>query len=480
MLFAQAAITLTARDTFIQIAYLVASVLFILGLKGMTAPDKARNGMRMAAAGMLVAVIGTLLSAQIITFGWIIVGLVAGSLIGAAISIWMPMTAVPQRTAISHAFGALAATLVGIEHYHYHTVTLHEGLSHVEMAALGFEVMFGSLTITGSFMAFGKLQGFIPSRPMTYKFQNASNIGLFCLAVILFVALVVVPTTAAIHAVLFYLMVVIGIVVGVLLVLPIGGADMPVVISLLNSYAGLSSAATGFALQNNVLIIAGALDGASGFILSILMSRAMNRSFGNVLFGAFGGGDATAAGASESAEGKTVRSITVDDAAIQLAYARHVIVIPGYGMAVAHAQHEVRELAEQIEERGGEVKFAIHPVAGRMPGHMNVLLAEADVPYDKLCEMDEINGEFPRADVALVIGANDVVNPAARTDPGSPIHGMPILNADQAQNIIVLKRSMNPGFAGIENALFYNPKCALLFGDAKSSLAKLVQAVKAA
>jgi NAD(P) transhydrogenase subunit beta len=429
---------------------------------------------------MLVAVIGTLLNAQIIGFTWIIVGLVAGSAIGAAISIWMPMTAVPQRTAISHAFGALAATLVGIEHYHYHLAQLQEGLSHVEMAALGFEVMFGSLTITGSFMAFGKLQGFIPSAPMTYKFQNQSNIGLFCVAVLLFITLVVVPSTAAIHPVLFYLMVVVGIVVGVLIVLPIGGADMPVVISLLNSYAGLASSATGFALQNNVLIIAGALDGASGFILSILMSRAMNRSFGNVLFGAFGGAAAGGPAAAQSSEGRTVRSITVDDAAIQLAYARHVIVIPGYGMAVAHAQHEVRELAEQIEERGGEVKFAIHPVAGRMPGHMNVLLAEADVPYDKLCEMDDINGEFPRADVALVIGANDVVNPAARTDPSSPIHGMPILNADQAQSIIVLKRSMNPGFAGIENALFYNPKCALLFGDAKSSLAKLVAAVKAA
>jgi proton-translocating NAD(P)+ transhydrogenase subunit beta len=284
---------------------------------------------------------------------------------------------------------------------------------------------------------------------------------------------------AAIHPWLFYLMVAIGLLVGVLIVLPIGGADMPVVISLLNSYAGLASSATGFALGNNVLIIAGALDGASGFILSILMSKAMNRSFTNVLFGAFGSTGA-AGGAAESLEGKTVRAVTVDDAAIQLAYARSVIVIPGYGMAVAHAQHEVRELAEQIEARGGEVKFAIHPVAGRMPGHMNVLLAEANVPYDKLVEMDEVNGEFSHTDVALVIGANDVVNPAARTDPSSPIAGMPILNADQAKSIIVLKRSMNPGFAGIENALFYDPKCTLLFGDAKSSLTKLVAAVKAA
>ncbi len=347
------------------------------------------------------------------------------------------------------------------------------------MGALGFEVMFGSLTITGSFMAFGKLQGFIPSAPITYKFQNPSNISLFLLAVLLFLGLVIVPSTSGVHAWMFAAMIVVGLTTGVLIVLPIGGADMPVVISLLNSYAGLASSATGFVLQNNVLIIAGALDGASGFILSILMSRAMNRSFANVLFGAFGSGPTGGGAAAESMEGKSVRGISVDDAAIQLAYARNVIVIPGYGMAVAHAQHEVRELAEQIESRGGEVKFAIHPVAGRMPGHMNVLLAEANVPYDKLCEMDDINGEFPRTDVALVIGANDVVNPAAKTDASSPIFGMPILNAEQAQNIIVLKRSMNPGFAGIENALFYNPKCAILFGDAKSSLAKLVVAVKA-
>ncbi len=453
-------------------------MLFILGLKGLTAPDKARNGMRLAAAGMLAAVIGTLLNHEIISFAWIIIGLVVGSAIGAAISIWMPMTAVPQRTAISHAFGALAATLVGIEHYE-HLLNVQHYVARSDMAALGFEVMFGSLTITGSFMAFGKLQGFVPSAPITYKFQNHSNISLFLIAVCLFVLLVVVPSDTVIHHWSFYLMVAIGLIVGVLLVLPIGGADMPVVISLLNSYAGLASAATGFALGNNVLIIAGALDGASGFILSILMSKAMNRSFTNVLFGAFGSA-AAAGGAAESLEGKTVRAVTVDDAAIQLAYARSVIVIPGYGMAVAHAQHEVRELAEQIEARGGEVKFAIHPVAGRMPGHMNVLLAEANVPYDKLVEMDDINGEFSHTDVALVIGANDVVNPAARSDPSSPIYGMPILNADQAKSIIVLKRSMNPGFAGIENALFYDPKCTLLFGDAKSSLTKLVAAVKAA
>jgi NAD(P) transhydrogenase subunit beta len=469
----------SARDYFIQAAYLIASVLFILGLKGLTSPDKARRGMQMAAVGMLVAIVGTLLHHAIITYVWIILGLVLGSIIGAAMSIWMPMTAIPQRTAISHAFGALAATLVGIAHYDNVTRVLAEEVSRVEMAALGFEVMFGSLTITGSLMAFGKLQGLLPSAPMTYKFQNQSNIALFLLAVVMFLYLVFTSSTQTSHAVVFYLMALLGLAIGVLIVMPIGGADMPVVISLLNSYAGLASSATGFVLGNTVLIIAGALDGASGFLLSILMSKAMNRSFTNVIFGAFGG-EATGAAATSSVAGQTVKSVSVEDAAIQLAYARHVIVIPGYGMAVAQAQHQVRELAELIEKRGGEVKFAIHPVAGRMPGHMNVLLAEANVAYDKLLDMDEINDEFGRADVALVIGANDVVNPAARNDPSSPIHGMPILNADQAQSIIVLKRSMNPGFAGIENELFYHSKCSLLFGDAKSSLTKLVAAVKAA
>jgi H+-translocating NAD(P) transhydrogenase subunit beta len=467
-----------ARELFIQIAYLAASVLFIFGLRGLTAPDKARRGMQLAAAGMLVAVVGTLLDFRIVSFTWILLGLVIGSGVGAAISIWMPMTAIPQRTAISHAFGALAATLVGISHYDYMTRILGEEIGRVEMAALGFEVMFGSLTITGSLMAFGKLQELLPSAPITYQGQNQTNIGLFGVAVLLFLILIFTSSASGWHAFGFYLMVLIGLAVGVLIVIPIGGADMPVVISLLNSYAGLASSATGFVLGNNVLIIAGALDGASGFLLSILMSKAMNRSFTNVLFGAFGTPTETASGAATA--GMTVRSVSVEDAAAQLAYARNVIVVPGYGMAVAQAQHQVRELAEEIEERGGEVKFAIHPVAGRMPGHMNVLLAEADVPYDKLCDMDEINGEFSRADVALVIGANDVVNPAARNDPSSPIYGMPILNADQAKSVIVLKRSMNPGFAGIENALFYDPKCSLLFGDAKSSLTKLVSEVKVA
>jgi NAD(P) transhydrogenase subunit beta len=468
----------TTRELFIQACYLAASVLFIFGLRGLTAPDKARRGMQLAAVGMLVAIVGTLIHHDIVTYTWIIVGLVIGSAIGAAISIWMPMTAVPQRTAISHAFGALAATLVGISHYDHISRNLGEIVSRVDMTALGFEVMFGSLTITGSLMAFGKLQGLLPSAPITYKFQNQSNIALFCTALAMFIYLVVMPSDSGLHTIVFYLMVLVGLAVGVLIVIPIGGADMPVVISLLNSYAGLAASATGFALGNNVLIIAGALDGASGFFLSILMSKAMNRSFANVLFGAFG--TPVEGPAAADMKGLSVHSISVEDAAVQLAYARFVIIVPGYGMAVAQAQHQVRELADLIEARGGEVKFAIHPVAGRMPGHMNVLLAEADIDYDKLLDMEEINGEFPRADVALVIGANDVVNPAARNDRSSPIYGMPILNADQAQSVIVLKRSMNPGFAGIENALFYDPKCSLLFGDAKSSLSKLVAEVKTA
>ena len=333
------------RELFIQVCYLGASVLFILGLRGLTAPDKARRGMQLAALGMLVAVVGTFLDFRIVEVKWIILGLVVGSGIGAAISIWMPMTAIPQRTAISHAFGALAATLVGISHYDYVTRVAAEEISRVDMAALGFEVMFGSLTITGSLMAFGKLQELLPSAPITYEFQNQSTIGLFMLAVLMFLFLIFMPSDSALHAIVFYLMVLVGLAVGVLIVIPIGGADMPVVISLLNSYAGLASSATGFALGNNVLIIAGALDGASGFLLSILMSKAMNRSFTNVLFGAFGG--ATAAATSAAASGMTVRGVSVEDAATQLAYARSVIVVPGYGMAVAQAQHQVRELAEQ-------------------------------------------------------------------------------------------------------------------------------------
>jgi NAD(P) transhydrogenase subunit beta len=458
------------RDLFIQAAYLTASILFIFGLRSLTKADEARRGMNFAALGMLVAIVGTLVHQDIVRYDWIIAGLVLGTLIGYPMGMWVPMTAMPQRIAISHLFGALAATLVGIAEYW--------NLSHVggvprgTMAALGFEVLFGSLTVTGSFMAFGKLQEILPGRPITYPGQNAVNITLFVSTLALFGYLIVHPEAARV----FYVMAGLAFLIGIFMVLPIGGADMPVVISLLNSYAGLASSATGFAIHNNVLIIAGALDGASGFLLSILMSKAMNRSFGNILFGAFG--SPVAAGAARSSVGLTVRSISPEDAAMQIGYAGSVIIVPGYGLAVSQAQHIVRELADLVEKRGGEVKYAIHPVAGRMPGHMNVLLAEANIPYDRLYDMEEINDQFAQADVAIVIGANDVVNPAARNDKASPIYGMPILNADQAKSVIVLKRSMNPGFAGIENELFYDPRTSMLFGDAKASLAKLVTEIK--
>jgi proton-translocating NAD(P)+ transhydrogenase subunit beta len=413
--------------------------------------------------------VGTLLHHQIVRYDWIVAGLVLGSAIGYPLGMWVPMTAMPQRIAISHMFGALAATLVGVAEFYSrgHGADVSRG----QMAALAFEVMFGSLTITGSLMAFGKLQEILPSAPLTFRGQNLVSLALFAAMVALGAWLVVDPARPS----AFYAMVGLGLAFGVSLVLPIGGADMPVVISLLNSYAGLASSATGFAIDNNVLIIAGALDGASGFILSVIMSRAMNRSFRNVLFGAFGTPRPAAAAAAGE---RTVRSITAEDAAIQLAWARKLIVVPGYGMAVAQCQHQVRELAELVERNGGEVVFAIHPVAGRMPGHMNVLLAEANVPYDRLEDMDEVNDDFKNADVALVIGANDVVNPAARNDPSSPIHGMPILNADQARSVIVMKRSMSPGFAGIDNPLFYKDNTSMLFGDAKESIQHVTEEVK--
>jgi NAD(P) transhydrogenase subunit beta len=460
------------RETITQLTYLSASVLFILGLRSLTRPDKARRGMQQAAVGMLLALCGTLMNHQIVDYRWIAGGLVLGALIGYPLGMWVPTTALPQRIAMSLSFGALAATLVGVAEYYS---TFHGGEGHIgaaKMAALGFEVLLGSLTVTGALIAAGKLQEWIPSQPMTYRGQNLVNLALFAVAIALFGMVVVNPT----NGLAFYGMIGLAALLGVLMVLPIGGADMPVVVALLNSYCGLAAAATGFALGNSILIICGALDGASGFLLAILMSKAMNRSFANVLFGAFGGDTGAAAVGGGSA--LPVRSVSAEDAAIQLAYAQRVIIVPGYGMAVAQAQHAVRELAELIEKRGGEVKYAIHPVAGRMPGHMNVLLAEANVPYDKLYDMDEINSEFPRTDVALVIGANDVVNPAAREDKSSPIYGMPILDVDHAKSVIVLKRGMAAGFAGIENALFHAPATSMLFGDAKSSLTKLVSEVK--
>jgi proton-translocating NAD(P)+ transhydrogenase subunit beta len=459
------------RTVFIQIAYISASVLFILGLRSLTRPDRARRGMQQAAVGMLLAIAGTLVNHQILDYRWIALGMTIGALIGYPLGMWVPMTAMPQRIALALSFSALAATLVGVAEYYTATQSI-DGLGHAKAAALGFEVMLGSLTVTGTLVAAGKLQEWITSRPVTYRGQNLINGALFAFTLGMFAFVVMQPLASPV----FYGMIALSAVFGVLFVMPIGGADMPVVVALLNSYSGLAACATGFAINNEVLIIAGALDGASGFILSILMSKAMNRSFANVLFGAFG--SQTLSLTARDAGGQQVRSINVEDAAIQLAYAQLVIIIPGYGMAVAQAQHQVRELAEVIERRGGEVKYAIHPVAGRMPGHMNVLLAEANIPYDKLYDMEEINSDFDRADVAMVIGANDVVNPAARTDKSSPIYGMPILDADKARSIIVLKRSMAAGFAGIENELFYDKKTSMLFGDAKASLTGLISEMK--
>ena len=463
------------RENLTQLTYLGAAVLFILGLRSLTRPDKARRGMQQAAVGMLLAICGTLINHEIVDYRWIAAGLVLGAVIGYPLGMWVPTTALPQRIAAALSFSALAAVLVGVSEY-YNALHAATGvtLDVPHMAALGFEVLLGSLTVTGALVAFGKLQEILPSRPLTFPGQNLANGLLFLIALALFVLVILDPT----RTYAFYGMIALSALLGVLMVIPIGGADMPVVIALLNSYCGLAAAATGFALGNSILIICGALDGASGFLLSILMSKAMNRSFSNVLFGAFGGGAPAAAVGAGGA--LPVRAISAEDAAIQLAYASRVIIVPGYGMAVAQAQHQVRELAELIEKRGGEVKYAIHPVAGRMPGHMNVLLAEANVPYDRLYDMDEINGEFPQTDVALVIGANDVVNPAAREDKSSPIYGMPILDVDRAKTVIVLKRGMAAGFAGIENMLFHAPATSMLFGDAKASLSKLVSEVKAA
>ena len=458
------------RETVVQASYLLASVFFIIGLKNLSRAESASRGVSLAAVGMLIAIIGTLVQQVIIDYRWIALGLVVGTVIGVPLGTRVPMTAMPQRIAIALTFGASAATLVGIAEFHEHA----DAMSLGQRIAVAFEVMLGSVTVAGSIVAFGKLQELLPSRPLTYRGQNAVNF------VLLGVVMVLVGSVSARFGgmPLFYGLIALAVVAGVSLVLPIGGADMPVVVALLNSYSGLASAATGFAISNNVLIVSGALDGASGFLLAMLMSRAMNRSFANVLFGAFGA-ETGAAGAVRAGTDLVAREITADDAAVQLAYASNVVIVPGYGMAVAQAQHQVRELAELIERRGGEVRYAIHPVAGRMPGHMNVLLAEANIPYDKLYDMDEINGDLSRADVALVIGANDVVNPAARSDPTSPIYGMPILNVDEAKSVIVLKRGMSVGFAGIDNMLFYQPRTRMLFGDAKASLVRLVTEIKA-
>ncbi len=449
-------------ETVYQACYLIAAALFILALKWMNSPVSARRGVMAGEIGMLLAVVGTLMRHEVIDYQWILVAFFLGSAIGVPLAYLMPMTAVPQRTAISHAFGALASALIGTAEVYRVTPDTFT------MTALILETLLGFLTFTASLMAFGKLQELLPGRPIVYKGQNFVNLGILGIAIAMGVALIISPDQTWMYPIFAGL----AMLFGVLLIVPIGGADMPTVIALLNSYAGLSACAMGFALDNKMLIVAGALDGSSGFILSIIMCRAMNRSFTNVLFGAFGQLQVSAAG---PAEQKPYRSASPEEAGSILDSARSVIVIPGYGMAVAQAQHKLREVYDLLSKRGVDVRFAIHPVAGRMPGHMNVLLAEADIPYDKLVEMDDINPDFPMADVALVIGANDVVNPAARTDPASPIAGMPILDADRARTVMVIKRSMSPGFAGIDNELYYMEKTLMLFGDAKAFLGSIVK-----
>jgi NAD(P) transhydrogenase subunit beta len=451
------------NQTVIEIVYLVASALFILSLRWMSSPSTARRGVRAGELGMLLAIAGTLLHHGIVDYKWIAIALVLGTGIGIPLG-RVQMTAVPQRTALSHAFGACCVTLVGTAEFYLRTPNVPPFM----MAVLSMEVILGSLTFTGSLMAAGKLQEILPQRPLTYRGQNVVNLSLLGVSIALAAYLVRHP--GASH--LFPLMAGIPLVFGVLMVIPIGGADMPTVISLLNSYAGLSAAAMGFVLDSKLLIIAGALDGSSGFILSVIMSKAMNRSFTNVLFGAFGQVQTSAAAGQEA---KNVRSATPEEAASILSAANQVVIVPGYGMAVAQAQHKVRELYDALSRRGVQVRFAIHPVAGRMPGHMNVLLAEADIPYDKLMDMDDINGDFVQTDVALVIGANDVTNPAARNDAASPIYGMPILDVDKARTVMVIKRGMSPGFAGIDNPLYYLDRTLMLFGDAKSFVGNIVR-----
>lgn len=453
----------------LRYAYIVSAAMFVLGLKGLSSPKWARTGMGLAALGMFIAVVGTLFHPHIVTYRWIALGFVIGAVIGGGLGLSIPMTAVPQRTALSHSLGALAACLVGVSEYFR-----YQGeLSRVTLIALDFEVVVGALTFTGSLMAAAKLQELLSGRPITYRGQNVLSFSL--LAVITGSAVYLIITQAATP--FFYVMVALSFLFGLLLVIPIGAADMPTVIALLNSYGGLADAAMGFVLMNKIQIITGSLDGTSGFLLALLMCRAMNRSAFNVLFGAFG--KVSEADVTAAAEAKgTVRSITSEETAVLFDTARSVVFVPGYGMAVAQAQHAVAELGNILRERDVDVKYAIHPVAGRMPGHMNVLLAEASVPYEQLCEMDEINPHFPETDIVMVVGANDVTNPAAKSNKSSPLYGMPILEVSRAKSVIVLKRSMRPGFAGVDNDLYYDEKCMMLFGDAKDSITKLIREMK--
>jgi NAD(P) transhydrogenase subunit beta len=463
----------SALSSLVQYVYLASAALFILSLKWMGQVRTARRGNWAGTAAMVLAVIGTLagggISAQ--GFMWIAAAVVVGSAVGLPMALVMPMTAVPQRTALSHAFGGLAAALVGVAEY-------IEGrdagtLSNFTAGALSVEMLLGFLTFTGSLLAFGKLQELITTRAIVYPGRNFVSVGTLIVSIASAITLTVNPDATL----AFVLLIAAALLFGVLLIIPIGGADMPTVIAILNAYAGLSASAMGFVMNNKLLIIAGALDGTSGLVLSILMCKAMNRSFVNVLFGAVGAVQAGPGGPSPT--GKTITGFSIEDAKAVLEDTRLVIVVPGYGMAVAQAQHVVKELANVLAAQGTDVKYAIHPVAGRMPGHMNVLLSEADVPYDQLWEMERVNSLFPEADVAIVVGANDVTNPAARTNKQSPLYGMPILDVDKARTVIFIKRSMNPGFAGVDNELFYLDKTMLVFGDAKKVMTELVAAFKA-
>ncbi len=457
------------RDVFIAICYLLASSLFIVGLKRLSSPATARQGNTLAAFGMLLAIVGTLLVREIVSFEWIIVGLIIGSVIGALLAARVKMTAMPQMVGILNGFGGAASMLVAFSEY----IFTPTGRTVDVSVTIILTIIVGAVTFSGSMAAAAKLQEIISGRAIVFTGQKLLNALVFVGSLVLGGILV----TGEYNVGLLAVLTLVALVLGVLVVIPIGGADMPVVVSLMNSYSGVAGALAGFVLRNNALIISGALVGASGIILTQIMCKAMNRSLANVMFGAFGAQAAGVAGA--SANGKSVREATPQDVAIMLGYARKVVVVPGYGMAVSQAQHQVRELTDLLEQRGVEVLYGIHPVAGRMPGHMNVLLAEANVPYPALREMEQVNPELDRTDVAVVIGANDVVNPAARDQAGSPIYGMPIINVDKAQTVIVLKRSMNTGFAGIENDLFYNDNTRMLFGDARKSLGALIAEVKA-
>lgn len=454
----------------IQLIYLFATGLFIIGLKRLGSPATARSGNQLAALGMFIGIIVTLFDQNILSYEYIIAGILVGSAIGAFAAKKVEMTAMPEMVAIFNGFGGGASALVAWGEFS--RVADVTTLATQDLVTIGLSILIGSITFTGSFIAFGKLKGFISGNPVTFPGQNFFN-ALLTAATIFFVGWLTFDPTSQL---IFWLLFGISLLLGVLTVMPIGGADMPVVISLLNSYSGLAASMAGFAIDNNLLIISGALVGAAGLILTNIMCKAMNRTLGNVLFGAFGGVDTSGSGPAADTD-KTVHKTNAEDVAIQCSYADKVVIAPGYGLAVAQAQHVLKEVADKLEARGVEVKYAIHPVAGRMPGHMNVLLAEADVPYDQLYDLEQINPEFKTTDVVLIIGANDVVNPAAKTEPGSPIYGMPILNVDEAERTIIFKRSLSPGFAGIDNSLFYEDFNQMFFGDAKKSLQELSRAL---